>query len=502
MRLLMLGVSHHTAPLAVRDQLAVATTDVQAICRDFRSKFNSCEIFVLSTCNRTEIYIARRSHEQPTIEQLRQYLADRAAIELEQLTSVSIVRENETAAKHLMHVAAGLDAMVLGESQILGQVKRAYDAAVKAQAVGPQLHGLLQRTISTAKKVRHETGIGRGRMSIASVAVDYAKQIFERFNDKTITGIGVGDMTKIMLRHFDHLNAKRLWITNRTTERAKLLADALGIHAPRGGVRAFDDLDTLLVESDIIVTATGATEPIITAARLRKILSKRRGRPLLMIDLAVPRDIESAVGNLSNIYLSNVDDLQQVVAQSTAERQHEVTRCQAMIHDAALAAMAQVQHSDVGQLIRQLRERLHTLGRDEQAKLSARIASTDPEDLPDLLEKYTQRLINKILHVPLSQIDATDPHAPMGFYAAALQRLFDLDPPPPSTPATPATHAPSASTEPTTQANTPPAPSPALPTTPPTTPAPPTTPPMVSSLTTKPPTVNITPSPAPTFDRT
>lgn len=426
MRILSLGISHHTAAVEVREKLALAGDQLEHFTAVFRSTYPQAELVALSTCNRTELYIARPTHESPSIEQLRQMLGSCCQVSEADLLAVSVHRENDQAVTHLFRVACGLESMVLGEPQILGQVRRAYELACSQRSIGMVLHRVFQRALAVGKQVRTQTAIDSGRTSIGSVAVDFARQIFERFDDKVIVGIGAGEMAKLTLTHLRQLAPAKLWIANRSLPRAQALAEQLDLRAPQAGVRPLQDLDHLLVEADIVLTSTGATEPIITAARMQPLLRKRRLRPLCIIDIAVPRDVEAAVGSLRNVFLYNIDHLQQVVAQTHQGRTAELEACEHLAGEAARECLAQIQHNDIGQLIRKLRQRLTSLGEAEQARTLRRLQARG-EDVEALLQEHTHRLINKILHLPLSQLDHRQTDAPLGFYAAALRKLFDLD---------------------------------------------------------------------------
>jgi len=431
MRVIMLGVSHHTAAVELREQLSLAGDALDAALDRLGQDFPNAERVVLSTCNRTELYVARPAHQPPDGDALRQVLSDVSGAPLDALTAASIHRENEQALSHLYRVASGLESMVLGEPQILGQIKRAYECATERGAVGGVLHKVFQDALAVAKRVRHETGIGDGRVSVASVAVDYARQIFDHFDDKTVVCLGAGEMAKVTLRHLMNLNPARLWVANRSPQRARGLVEQLGIAPSLGGARTLDDLDTLLVEADVMVTSTGSSEPVITHERFKPLLRRRRGRPLAILDIALPRDVEPAVGSLHDVYLYNIDDLQRVVMRTYEARGDQVAACEAKLRDAVRACMAEVQHRDVGRLVKALRHRLHEVGDAERERTLKKLAAADPAMLPALIDdavaEHTHRLVNKILHMPLSQLDARDPDAPLAFYASALRRLFGLN---------------------------------------------------------------------------
>lgn len=434
MRIVMLSISHRTASVDLRERIAIAGERLDAAIDSLRRMYPQAEAVVLSTCNRTELYVARPAHEPPGYEQLDAFLADFCGVETKHVTSAAIHREQDQAVTHLFRVATGLESMVIGEPQILGQVKQAYELSQRLEAVGPVLHRVFQQAISVAKQVRSESGIGEGRVSIGSVAVDFASQIFEKFSDKTMVAIGAGEMAKITLKHLQALKPAKLWLTNRTRQRAEDLAARMNLSGAAGGVRPFEELDELLVEADIVLTSTGATKPIITEQRFRPLIRRRRSRPIFMVDIAVPRDIEPAVGNLSNVYLYNIDDLQRVVLKTHEHRSAQVDQCEQMVFDAVRTCMATVQHRDVGLLIRALREKLHDFAKSERERSLKKIGSNGSTgegekaaEFARLLEEHDHRLVNKILHLPLQQLDPKNPDAPLGFFAAALKRLFDLE---------------------------------------------------------------------------
>lgn len=434
MRILMVGISHRTATVQLREQAVIDSTQLEPLTGAFRREYPLSELIVLSTCNRTELYIARPAHAAPTLEQVVEFLARQTQIGIQELQAVSLQRENEEAVTHLFRVATGLDSMVLGEPQILGQVKRAYEQADRLGSVGPILHRIFQQALATAKQLLTSQGLNLGRTSLGSVAVQFAQQVFDRFDDKVIVSLGAGEMAKLAIRHFMALKPAQFWLANRTAQRASTMVEQLKKQPMQGsihlGIRPFEDLDQLLVEADVLLTSTASQSPVITVDRFRPLLRRRHTRPLFILDMAVPRNVESAIGNLANVYLYNIDDMQSVASANQRDRQDQANRCAQEINRTARQCLAQVRHRDVGQLIKALRERLHELGEQEQQRTLRKLAALPTEDakehMPVVLREHTNRLLNKILHLPLSQMDSSKEDAPLGFYAAALRRLFDL----------------------------------------------------------------------------
>jgi len=430
MRIVMWGISHHTAGVEVRERVALAAEKLDQALTDLHQTYPRTEVVLLSTCNRTEFYLARPAHDPPTMDDLLSFVASKSGIEVETLRAASIHRENDQALTHLFRVSCGLESLVVGEPQILGQLKRAYELASERQTVGPVLHKVFQQALAVGKDLRNQTGIDRGRLSVGSVAVEFAQEVFDDFADKVVVGIGAGEMAKLTLQHLKALQPAKLWLTNRSPERALLLAQKLELGQRPGGVRPWAELDELLVEADVIITSTASPVPIITAERFKPLTRRRRLRPLFIIDIALPRDVEPGVGHFPNVYLYNIDDLQRVVEKNHRERRDQAARCEPRLIEAARNCLVDIQNRDIGLLIKTLRQHLHDMGQHELERTLNKIKALPPErltgELPELLNEHTGRLINKIMHMPLAQLHRRDPDASLGFYATALRRLFGL----------------------------------------------------------------------------
>ena len=434
MRLLVLSINHRTAKVDMRERVAMDNVRLDNTISNFKNTIPGGEITIVSTCNRTEIYTAHNDNDKLTINHLYQILASTTNLNTSEIEQLSIHHQDNNVITHLFRVASGLESMVIGEPQILGQVKSAYDSATKNNLVGPTLHKVFQQAIAVAKRIRTETDISKGRLSVSSVAVDFAKQIFERFDDKTIVGIGAGEMAKLTLRYLNELNPKKLYLLNRSVDRANALAENLGLTPQQVTTRGLQDFDDLLIEADILLTSTGAPVPIITAERFKPLLKKRRSRPIFMIDIALPRDIDKSVGDLPNVYLYNIDDLQQVVDQTHEQRSEHVHECEAIVNQAVKTCVRELQNHEMGSLIRAFREQLHDIGESEKARTAAKLSAAKLEDLeqaiPQAIEEHTHRLINKILHLPLSKLRGQHDDTQIdnaAQYAQAMKELFDLE---------------------------------------------------------------------------
>jgi glutamyl-tRNA reductase len=323
--------------------------------------------------------------------------------------------------EHLFTVASSLDSMVLGETQILGQVREAYDAARQQSCAGPLLNPLFQRAIAVGRQVMRETPLTEGRLSIARVAVDYAGRIFDHFNDKTVLCIGAGKMAQLVLRSFAGLSPKKLLVCNRDGEKAGALAKEFG-----GEIALFEKLDDHLSMVDIVITSTGSTDPIITAARFAAAHRRRRYRPIFLIDIALPRDVEPAVGELENVYLYNLDDLQKVVSQTQAGRQESIESARRIVSAAVDEYVMSMRARAMGPIIDQLYKRYHQLAQEELSRTLSKLPGIGEAEKSHL-EDLTRRIVNKLLHDPVTALrNADSQHAPVSQYAHAMQQLFKL----------------------------------------------------------------------------
>ena len=421
MHIVCVGISHRTAPVELRERVAMSDEALSTALRDMHTRWPAAELAALSTCNRTEFYVARPLHGHPRVEEVLDHIAASRGIEPDRLATAAYHHDNERAVRHVMRVACGLDSMVLGEGQVLGQVRRAYELAQQAGTVGRVLHKLFQAALAAAKRVRTETRIGQGRTSVSSAAVDFARHLFSHFDDKTLLAVGAGKMTELTLRHFSELRPRRVVVCNRSIERAADLAGRFGAQA-----EPFDRLAELLTEADIVISSTGADRPIVTAEMFRPLLKRRRFRPLFVIDIAVPRDFEPAVGDLPNVYLYDLDDLQRTIADEMSLRNGEISTCETIIDAAAAEAYGTIQMGDYTELIRRLRDQLHEIGAAETRRTVQKLSTAGPEQAQRILEEHTQRVVNKILHRPLTELGrggATE----AAMIATALRRLFALE---------------------------------------------------------------------------
>jgi glutamyl-tRNA reductase len=420
-RLLLLGLNHTTAPLDVRERLAFNAEQRAAALAAFRQRFPQCEAVLLSTCNRVELYIGRQVHGHPRADEMAEFLSEFHSVPLTAVRPHVYEKTDRSVVEHLFNVASSLDSMVLGETQILGQVREAYDAARELSATGSVLNPLMQRAIAVGKQVMHETPLAEGRLSVASVAVEYASRIFDHFNDKAVLNIGAGKMASLVLRHFAQLTPKKLLVCNRDITKATGLAQRFG-----GEVAAFERLDDHLAAVDVVITSTGSKHPIVTRERFAAAHRRRRYRPVFVIDIALPRDVEAGVGELENVYLYNLDDLQQVVSQTQAGRKGAIDAARAIVA-AAVEDFAQSHRvRALGPTIDRLYKRAHALAQEELSRTLNKLPNVSDAER-EHLEELARRIVNKLLHDPVHALrKADESHAPAEQYLHAMERLFNL----------------------------------------------------------------------------
>jgi glutamyl-tRNA reductase len=421
-RLLLLGLNHSTAPLEVREKVAFSSADRERALEALRAKFSEAEVVILSTCNRVEVYAAREVHGHPRAEEIVAFLAEFHRVDPAVLRSHVYEKTDRDAVAHLFAVASSLDSMVLGETQILGQVREAYDVAREKGGCGAILNPLFQRALAVGKEVLGASGIAEGRVSIASVAVDYARRIFDSFADKTVLSIGAGKMASLVLQSFAALKPKRLLVCNRNVEKAVDLAKKFG-----GEAMAFERLGEHLVAADIVVSGTGATQPIITAGLVGSLRKRRRYRPIFVIDIAMPRDVEAAVGELENVYLYNIDDLQQVVAETISQRTDAIDAARTIVARHVEGFVAWHRAREMGPMIDRLAKRYHALAAEELARTINKLPNLSEAERSHL-EELTRRIVNKLLHDPVTMLRKSEGmHGTSAQYLHALERLFHLE---------------------------------------------------------------------------
>lgn len=411
MQLFAFGVNHHTAPVSIRERVAFPPDVLERALHNLTHEGLASEAVILSTCNRTEIYCNTHSPEA-----VASWLADFHKIDRRELNPYLTILANTEAVRHAFRVASGLDSMVLGETQILGQLKQAVDRAQSAGRVGTLLSKLFQRTFAVAKDVRTATEIGANTVSMSAAAVSLAERIFPSIAQQAVLLIGAGEMIELVATHFAARNPRRMMVINRTVERAHELCDRFG-----GEAAALTQLPELLHEFDIIITSTASPLPILGLGLAERALKSRRHRPMFMVDLAVPRDIEPEVKALEDVYLYTVDDLASVVQAGQAQRQAAVVEAEVIIDAGVQSFSHWLGQRDAVPLIQQLHQQADSWREAELARARKLLAKGD--DPEAVLEALAKGLTQKMLHGALAELRSADP-AHREQTMQAVQRLF------------------------------------------------------------------------------
>lgn len=422
MNLKVVYCNHHSANTAVRSRLSFAPAVLPRAYDELRAQFPQSELVVLSTCNRVEVYTAQQNAaDAPTHRALAEFFAQFHNVPLQEFFDDLLEQTGPEAVRHLFQVAASLDSMVLGEPQIVAQVKEAYSLAQQHAVTGPLTHTLFQRALRVAKRIRTETSLAEGRVSIASVAVgDFGTSIFDRFDDKVVLVVGAGEMAAETLRYLRDAGARQILITNRTLTRAESLAEAWG-----GTVKPFDQLDDWMAVADVIVTTTGAEPRLVSLDRFKNIRARSGPKSVFIIDLGVPRDFDPAIRDLDeNVFLYCIDDLEAICERNRKTRLKEVEQAARIIDDETTEFIADLHHRATGPIVRRLREQCTDVVELELQRLFARAPHLENDRRE--IERTVEQMVNKLLHPPLEALRdearAGTPHGLMD----ALKRLFRL----------------------------------------------------------------------------
>jgi glutamyl-tRNA reductase len=419
MHLFLLGVSHKTAPVDVRERLDFSSRDLGSAVEALATQPSAAESVVLSTCNRSEIYVASdnpaRAHED-----IVGFLSRYHSLPAESFMPHLFALSDEAAAKHLFRVAAGLDSLVVGEPQILGQVKDAFEAASDRRCTGPMLAKLFHWSFGVGKRVRTETALGEGAVSISFAAVALARKIFGRLEGRRVLVIGAGEISTLTAEHLRSQGVGEMTITSRTAAHAEALAASVG-----GRAAPWQDVASLLASADIVVTATGSQRAIVTRAHVEATMGRRRADPLFIIDLAVPRDVEASVGDLEQVFLYNVDDLQSIVQENLSRRTREIAHAETIVAEELLKfAMWQRSRGAVPTVVA-LRQRFDAIRRAELQRLEGKLAGLSPEARARV-DEVTRLIVEKLLLEPTEQLKALPDEETQVAYTEAVNRLFRL----------------------------------------------------------------------------
>ncbi|MGB7921917.1 MAG: glutamyl-tRNA reductase [Pyrinomonadaceae bacterium] len=393
MSILLVGLNHKTAPVAVREQLAFTDEACAAGLRSLVDGEVVREGLIVSTCNRVEVLAATRDHEaQESASRITQFLSESRSIPHEIFGKHLYSHTDDEAVRHIFRVASSLDSMVVGEPQVLGQVRRAYSLAVEAGTAGRVLNRLVHHTLRVAKRVRTETGIAASAVSISYMAVELGRKIFGSLAGRTVLLIGAGEMAELSARHLIGAGASRVLVANRTDETARKLAAEFG-----GDAVDYSQLASHLSKADIVICSTGASDYVVTPAMAREALDTRRNRPVFFIDISVPRNIDPAIGEIGNLFVFDIDDLEAVVASNIREREREAERARLIIESEVMQFQQALRALDIGPTLGALRQKMQEIARAELQRQRSRLGELTPEQ-ERAVEALLISTVNKISH--------------------------------------------------------------------------------------------------------
>jgi glutamyl-tRNA reductase len=396
MHILVVGLNYKTAPVEIREKVAFQPAEIQDAISLLRKQKSILECVIVSTCNRTEIYaVADQLHTGRYY--IKSFLADWFNIEKEELSPFLSIRDGEAAVEHLFRVSAGLDSMVIGETQILGQVKDSFLESQKLSATGTIFNKLMKQAITFAKKCHSETDIGENAVSVSYAAVELAKKIFGGLQNKTILIVGAGKMGELTAKHLHASGGNEVLVINRTFEKAKEVAEKF-----HGVAHPFSDLDKLLVKADIVISSTGASDFVITKEMAAPAIKKRKGLPLFMVDIAVPRDLDPALHDLDSVFLYDIDDLEGIVESNLAERKKEAEKIEILIESEIVDFQSWISMLGVVPLISALREKALNIQAETMQSIERKMPDlTDREK--KILSKHTKSIVNQLLRDPVTR---------------------------------------------------------------------------------------------------
>jgi glutamyl-tRNA reductase len=419
MKFLITGLNHRTAPVEVRERLAFNGSKLATALDDLKARPGLLEGMILSTCNRVEIAVT--TDEQTDAEEcVEGFLADCQHVDREWISRYLYHHQGPEAIRHLFRVASSLDSMVVGEPQILGQLKAAYTAAKTQGSVSGFLEMVMSRAFNVAKRVRSETEIGQSAVSISFAAVELAKEIFGSLHDKKVLLAGAGKMSELSARHLRRSGVGQIYVTNRTYDRAVEMARVFDAR-----IIEYDKFVTALPEVDIVIASSGAPHYILLKEQMRKVIEARRNRPMFLIDIAVPRNIEPSVNQLDNVFLYDIDDLQRVVDQNVKGRVKVAEEAEEIVAEEVRRMMSRLKEREIAPMIVSLQEQLEQVRVAEIDRMRGKLGNLTPQQ-HEAIEALTRGIINKIAHGPISELRKQASNPEGAHFASVIRRVFRL----------------------------------------------------------------------------
>ncbi len=400
MKIIVAGLNHKTAAVAIRERLAFDATGTMAALRQLKNRFSQpAEFVLLSTCNRVELYCAADADSGVTHNRLTEFFSEFHGIEPDDFRDLLYIYRDEDAVRHLLTVASSLDSMVVGEGQILSQVKESYRLACAARSTGKVLNRLFHCSFAAAKKVRTSTSIAGGRVSVAGVAVELATQLFADVPSAKVVVIGAGEMGELLVQHLLHEGCKNVVVVNRSLDRARNMADKYGIAADK-----WDQLNNQLIDADVAIASATVQGYLFSKDAFQQLADRRRKGSLLIIDIAVPRNFEPAVNDIENVYLYSIDELSVVAEQNRKTRESDISKGMQIVYESAAEFMDWFKASDIGPLIGQMRERFAQISREELDGFF--VGPRRDASCKEVMEPMVKRIVNRLLHCVIKNVDA------------------------------------------------------------------------------------------------
>jgi glutamyl-tRNA reductase len=419
-QLFLLGINHDTAPVDLRERLSFSEGDLSETLVALSTRPGCGEAVVLSTCNRVELYVRCDDLDEARTE-LTRFLSDFHGVDPAALAPHLYGLASSEAAQHLFRVAAGLDSLVVGEPQILGQVKEAYTTASEIGCTGSLLNKLFHCSFAAGKRVRSETELGEGAVSISYAAVALARKIFGSLADHNVLLVGAGEMSELTAVHLKAQQVSRIVVINRTASQAENLAEKIG-----GEAIPWTEMQQVLTTTDVVVTATGSPTPIITSNQVEAVMRTRRNRPLFIMDIAVPRDVEASAGTIEQVFLYNIDDLQAIVSENLARRSAQITKAEVIVAEEVNGFMTWLRSRRAVPTLVALRQRFEVIRQAELKRLESKLASLAPADRARV-EDVTRLIVEKLLSTPTERLKELSNAETVRMYGDALNQLFDLE---------------------------------------------------------------------------
>jgi glutamyl-tRNA reductase len=418
--IVLLGVNHKTAPVALRECLAISKNETSAALKAFQDLSSIREVMLFSTCNRVEVLMVAED-KSSAVDTVISFLSELKQLPVSEFEKSLYIHEGDDAVRHVFRVAASLDSMVVGEPQILGQIKEAYQMATQSKTSGVLLNKLLHRTFFVAKRVRTETGIGDRAVSVSYAAVELGRKIFGTFDGKKVLLIGAGEMAELAVEHLIRNRTGDILVANRTFESGVDLAKRFNGQAIR-----FEEIQEVLEQVDIIISSTGSPDYVVTRDHVKGAIRRRRNRPLFFIDIAVPRDIDPEINRLTNSYVYDIDDLKGIIDENIEDRNKEAIKGERIVDEAVISFRHWYDNLDVMPTIVELRKKIEEIAKEELKRTQQTLRHLSPDDLK-AINRMTDAMVNKILHDPTLLLKSNGMNEEKSVYLDVIRKLFKLD---------------------------------------------------------------------------